>query len=81
MQTYASTFEFDEDCGERTIRIDTLLGELKSTSFPYIADVIDAAKTAWVKDGRDPRDLREAWVEWLNADGDRHRSKLSTLAR
>ncbi|GAA0665351.1 hypothetical protein ACFQDG_02990 [Natronoarchaeum mannanilyticum] len=81
MQKYAATFEFDEDRGERTIRIDTLLGELKSTSFPYIADVIDAAKTAWVKDGRDPRDLREAWVEWLNADGDRRRSKLSTLAR
>ncbi|SNZ06445.1 hypothetical protein SAMN06269185_1173 [Natronoarchaeum philippinense] len=81
MQKYTASFEFDEDRGERTVRIDTLLGELKSSSFPYIADVIDAAKTAWVKDGRDPRDLREAWVEWLNADGDRRRSKLSTLTR
>ncbi|GAA0674300.1 hypothetical protein GCM10009020_22020 [Natronoarchaeum mannanilyticum] len=45
MQKYAATFEFDEDRAGRTIRIDTLLGELKSTSFPYIADVIDAARS------------------------------------
>jgi len=48
----------------KKLRIDTILSELKATSKPRVADVLDEALTAWTTDGRDPRRLREMTVEW-----------------
>ncbi|MFC7211225.1 hypothetical protein ACFQL3_12155 [Natronoarchaeum sp. GCM10025321] len=81
MQTYAATFDFDPDSDETTVRIDTRLGEFKSSSYPRVEDVLQEAKTAWVKDSRDVADLLEASVEWLNADGDRRRGRVRSLTR
>lgn len=56
--------------GRHRIRLDTLLSELKSTSTPYVQDVVDELWSAWVQDGRAdlvaPGDL---WLEYETPDG------------
>lgn len=59
----AKITEVTED-GERTIRIDTVLSQLKSTPHPRVQDVLHEAVDAWRRDGRDPLDLQEATVKW-----------------
>ncbi|MCL9812591.1 hypothetical protein [Natranaeroarchaeum aerophilus] len=81
MQKYAASFDFDPDSNDTTVRIDTRLGEFKASSYPLVEDVLKEAKKAWVKDSRDVAELLEARVEWLNADGDRRRSRVRSLTR
>ena len=58
--------EFDAPAGDDdspTIRIDTVLSRNKSTSQPMLSDAIDEMLSAWDRDGRDVRDLRDAIVK------------------
>ncbi|MCL9812614.1 hypothetical protein [Natranaeroarchaeum aerophilus] len=80
MQKYAVSFDVD-DHDNRTVRIDTRLGEFKASSYPRVEEVLQEAREAWMKDGRDIVDLLEASVEWLNADGDRRCGRVRSLTR
>lgn len=47
--------ELDQENLEGTIRFDTVLSEVKSTSEPHIRDVLEEGLEAWHHAGRDPR--------------------------
>jgi len=59
-----------EDVGERTLRIDTLLSELRSTPEPMLSEVLDEAMSAWHSVGRDVRELRRLRLKWRNEAGE-----------
>ena len=61
---YAAEITETTEDGDRTIRIDTILSELKSTPHPRVQDVLHEAVEAWRKEQRDPLDLQEATVKW-----------------
>jgi len=66
---YAAKVSRDDESGELTLRIDTMLSRLKSTSCPRLDDVLHEAIKAWRKVGRDPLELRDARLEWRASDG------------
>jgi len=53
----------DTEGGRSTVRIDTVLGIAKSSSYPHPEDVVDELKTAWSRDGRDIKRLADVRIE------------------
>ncbi len=66
---YAAKVSRDDETGELTLRIDTMLSRLKSTSCPRLDDVLHEAIKAWRRVGRDPLELRGANLEWRSSGG------------
>lgn len=62
------TNEIDDD--KQTLRIDTMLSEFRSSSLPYLPDVLNEALTAWHAVGRDPIELRHSRLKWRDKNGD-----------
>ena len=67
--TYAGRIVEVTERGHHTLRIDTILSRLRSTSQPCIQDVLREAIDAWRRDGRDPLDLLNATVKWRTGSG------------
>lgn len=63
-EKYAARISETSDDGRPTVRIDTVLSELKSSSLPCVDEVLQEALDAWRSEGRDPLDLLEARVKW-----------------
>ncbi len=79
MAKYQAEFEPPKGDGDRpTVRIDTVLSELKSTNAPLVEDAIDEMLTAWRRDGRDVKMLLDAIVQ-VTIDGQRDRYPVRAL--
>ncbi|MFP9059845.1 hypothetical protein ACLI4R_04850 [Natrialbaceae archaeon A-chndr2] len=68
-QKYAAKITDVTDENQPTVRIDTILSRLKSTSYPNLQEVLSEGVDDWHRDGRDPGELLEATVKW-RAGGD-----------
>lgn len=53
-----------------TVRIDTVLSRLKTSSHPHAKTVLREALEAWMSTGRTGADLEGAWVEFRTEGGD-----------
>ncbi len=63
-QKYAAKITEVTDDSRPTVRIETVLSRLKSSSNPHVQEVLREAVDAWRRDGRDPGELLEATVKW-----------------
>jgi len=66
---YVAKVSREDESGELTLRIDTMLSELKSSSCLTLEEVLHEAIQAWRQVGRDPLELRNATLKWRDADG------------
>ncbi|PGF15639.1 hypothetical protein CP556_05560 [Natrinema sp. CBA1119] len=61
---YSASLVGVADEEDTTLRIDTILSKLKSSSNPRVQDILAEAVDAWSSIGRDPLELRAANVQW-----------------
>jgi len=67
----------DDDRGK--IRIDTVMADIKSSSHPYLPEVMDYLVHAWITDGRRVVDIEEMLVEVEMRNGETWNSPVRTL--
>ena len=81
LNRYAGEVEIEERGDDETlrIRVDTILSTLKSRSAPHVQEVVRELLEAWDDDGRDVRQLRDAYLEYKTGPGDRDVAPLRTL--
>ncbi|AFZ71416.1 DUF7845 domain-containing protein [Natronobacterium gregoryi] len=60
---------YDENGEPKRVRIDTILSELKSSSFENVQTIAAEALEKWRKSGNDPAVLRRAELSWKTPDG------------
>ncbi|WP_265109605.1 DNA-binding protein [Halosolutus halophilus] len=61
--------EFDEQGDPKRVRVDTILSELKASSFENVATIAAEALEKWSKSGNDPAILRRAQMSWKTPGG------------
>lgn len=77
---YGAEFVPPEDTDNRpTVRIGTIMSELKSRPEPYLEDVLDYLVHAWMTDGRRRVDITDAIVEVELANGKQYAAPLRAL--
>lgn len=77
---YGADFVPPEGWDDRaTIRIDTVMSELKSRSQPFLPDALDELVQAWVKDGRQRINVEELVVQVDLASGESYNAPISRL--
>ncbi len=62
--SYSASLVGVADEEDTTLRIDTILSKLKSSSNPRVQDILAEGVDAWRSIGRDPLELRAANVQW-----------------
>jgi len=76
MARYGVEFVNDGD-GEATVRIDTVLSNIKSTSNPTREEVLEEGIEAWTNSGRDPQDFLR--LDFVVAEMEGHGYRGSSL--
>ena len=61
--------EFDQEGGPKRMRIDTILSNLKASSFENAWTIAAEALEKWSKSGNDPAVLRRAQMTWRTPSG------------
>ncbi|WP_340099469.1 winged helix-turn-helix domain-containing protein [Salinibaculum salinum] len=77
---YGAEFDAPDDVdGRPTIRIDTLMAEIKSRSQPYLPDVLDELVDAWLQDGRGRVNIHETIIDVDLVSGESYCAPLRAL--
>ena len=79
LNRYAADVALEDSDDDLRVRIDTVLSRLKASPAPRVQEVVREMVEAWNDDGRDVRELRNAFVEWRSGPDSWEVASVKTL--